>query len=133
MEERRLDGGADLGVARTAKLLGLKESEVVTLGLQGRLDDRAESGEPRFKAQDVLRMQAENLIRGLKEETRRDPDLWTRIQALAGIQYQRGMMRGSSDSLDREFARIAANQGRADDKPEGTADAPGSAETEKPS
>jgi hypothetical protein len=76
-----------------AKQLGVAEDRLSNYVLQGRLEMWREGKDERYSVESVLRLNAEDLLRGILEQAQVScPDICSDVEKLAGIQYVRGQI-----------------------------------------
>jgi hypothetical protein len=80
-----------LSAAQAARQLGVTVYRLSMLSAQGHLDSWGEEDNQRFGVESVLRLKAEDLLRGIRERAEdRCPEICTDVEQLAAIQFQRG-------------------------------------------
>lgn len=84
---------AEFSAADAAKQLRVSEDRLSQLFLQGRLEARGEDEDRRYGAESVLRLRAEDLLRGILERAKdRCPEICADAEELASIQFARGQL-----------------------------------------
>lgn len=107
--EEDLCSKVHMPLEETAKLLGMEKEAVMHLATQGCLEGSAdEEGKWSFVATDVLRHQADLLIQGLvlEAQAKNNSKLADSIEALATLQYQRGITAGLLRTHGEELTRL---------------------------
>jgi hypothetical protein len=83
-----------------AKQLGVAEEKLSNYVLQGRLEMWHEGNDVRYSVGSVLRLNAEDLLRGILERAHRScPEICSDVEKLAGIQFVRGQLTEHADVL----------------------------------
>jgi hypothetical protein len=83
-----------------AKQLGVAEDRLNNYVLQGRLEMWSEGKDPRYSVESVLRLNAEDLLRGILERAQRScPEICSDVEKLAGVQFVRGQLAEHADVL----------------------------------
>ena len=83
-----------------AKQLGVAEERLSNYVLQGRLEMWREGEDVRYSVESVLRLNAEDLLRGILERAQRScPEICFDVEKLAGVQFVRGQLAEQADVL----------------------------------